>query len=254
MNEGTSLEGRIVTVPEITTPTQQEMFAILGRYFDGYEWSNFQTDLAEKDGVLLLERSGAVKGFTTFKFLSAEIQGRQVRGVFSGDTIVEQECWGQQALSTTWSKYMLDESQRENTPFYWFLISSGYKTYRFLPVFFNEFFPRHDRTTPTFEQAVIDTFATMRFGDMYDPARGTIRFRHSQERLKPGVAEVTETKGANPHVRFFVEKNPYHAEGEELPCLAEVSPTNYKTSALRRFGIEYEQRSRERGQSAPSGL
>jgi hypothetical protein len=26
----------------------------------------------------------------------------------------------------------------------------------------------------------------------------------------------------NPHVRFFVERNPGHADGEELACLAEI--------------------------------
>lgn len=234
-----TLEGRITRTSELNRQVRDEMFTILERYFDGYERENFESDLDEKDGVLLLE-DDALRGFSTFRFLEADVHGQHVRGVFSGDTIVEEAYRGQQSLSNTWSTYMLEESRRSPVPFYWFLISSGYKTYRFLPVFLNEFFPRYDRETPPFEQAVLEAFATMRFANTYDPRRGTIRFEHSQERLKPGVADITDARISNPHIRFFLERNPGHGRGDELACIAKISTENFKPSVLRRIGIRYE--------------
>ena len=72
---------------------------------------------------------------------------------------------------------------------YWFLICSGYRTYRFLPVFFREFFPTHRRPTPAGARRVLDTLATRKFPTTYDATAGVIRPRPAA-RLRPGVAEV----------------------------------------------------------------
>jgi hypothetical protein len=64
--------------------------------------------------------------------------------------------------------------------------------------------------------------AAERFGAEYDAAAGVIRYTTPHERVREGVAPVDAAVLANPHVRFFVERNPGHAEGEELACLAEV--------------------------------
>ena len=45
---------------------------------------------------------------------------------------------------------------RPRAEFYWFLISKGYKTYRFLPLFFREFYPRHDAPTPAWAKEILD--------------------------------------------------------------------------------------------------
>ena len=57
-------------------------------------------------------------------------------------------------------------------PLYWYLISKGYRTYRFLPVFFREFYPRHDVATPPVEAAVLYALGRRKFGDSYDGANG----------------------------------------------------------------------------------
>jgi hypothetical protein len=51
--------------------------------------------------------------------------------------------------------------------------------------------------------------------------------------LKPELAVIPERRRANPHVRFFLQKNPGFAAGHELVCLAEISPQNLKRFAAR---------------------
>jgi len=237
------LEGRVVDAKTISNRDMEQMFGLLDKHFDGYTTGNFQKDLAEKDSVLILrDPSGAIRGFTTMLFMRTSIDEEPIRGVFSGDTIVDKEYWGHPTLMNVWSRHMIDASRKEDTRFYWFLICSGYRTYRFLPTLFKEFYPRHDKATPSFEQRVIDNLASMKFGKMYDPETGLIRFLDSQERLKPELSHIPEEKLSNPHIRYFADQNPESDKGVELACIAEISIENYRPSILRRFFNETEQR------------
>jgi hypothetical protein len=115
---------------------------------------------------------------------------------------------------------------------YWFLICSGYRTYRFLPVFFREFFPTHRRPTPPGARRVLDTLSTRKFPTTYDATAGVIRPRPAA-RLRPGVAEVGPEQLRNADVAFFVGANPGHAAGDELACLAELRPDNLTRAGRR---------------------
>ena len=55
---------------------------------------------------------------------------------------------------------------------YWFLIAKGYRTYRFLPVFFREFYPRYECATPAWAKSLLDALGRTMFGQAYDPRRG----------------------------------------------------------------------------------
>ena len=56
---------------------------------------------------------------------------------------------GSLALPVAWGRLMLSlEEVGAGQHLYWLLTSKGYKTYRFLPVFFNEFYPCFSSPTP----------------------------------------------------------------------------------------------------------
>jgi hypothetical protein len=58
---------------------------------------------------------------------------------------------------------------------FWFLISKGYKTYRYLPLFFREYYPRHTAPTPPWAQSIIDVLGRQKYPRAYDPSAGIIR-------------------------------------------------------------------------------
>jgi len=113
---------------------------------------------------------------------------------------------------------------------YWFLICSGYKTYRFLPVFFQEFYPSYRSPMPVFEQCVLGTFGRLKFGAQYRD--GIIRFDHPTP-LRPGIAEISKGRLGNPDVAFYVQSNPGHAQGDELACLCPLELTNLTRAGRR---------------------
>jgi len=154
-------------------------------------------------------------------------ENRPTRILFSGDTIIAKDHWGSLALPVAWGRLMLSLTC-PHIELYWLLTSKGYKTYRFLPVFFHEFYPCYSKPTPAFEKALLERVAGQRFGTRFDPASGVLRAEPGAQRLREGVAELDDRRLRDPHVAFFQRQNPGHAHGDELVCLARFHPDNLR--------------------------
>jgi len=213
------------------------MYALMERYYSNVSRAVFDRDLSEKEWcILLTDASGRVKGFSTVMLVRAVLEGRPVTAVYSGDTIIDREHWGESILSRLWSRHAFELAARvPEDPVYWFLLSSGYKTYRFLSTFFEEFYPRHDRETPREAQRVMEALAMARFPDRFDPEAGVVRPEDASP-LRPGVAEVSERPRSAPHVAFFVSASPGHARADELVCLTELAVENLTPAGRRMLG------------------
>ena len=211
------------------------MFALFARHYDCVCLEKFRSDLEEKDCVLMLHNeNGAICGFSTQMILRTTVQARKVRAVFSGDTIVDRAYWGEQELGRGWCRYVSAiYAEEPDVPLYWFLISKGYRTYLYLPLFFDQFYPNYQSATPAFEHSVLNTLAQGKFPMDFDPDRGVVAFSQSQGQLKPHLAEIPARRLRNPHVQFFLQRNPGYRRGDELVCLAEISPFNMKLFAGR---------------------
>jgi hypothetical protein len=233
------LTGSVVPIEMVTLNDRREMYALLRTYFSGTTRGRFESDLREKESAILLRdtTSGRIQGFSTFMRIEMIIDDTNVVAFFSGDTIVDREFWGETMLSHIWGETIVTEAERirahqPSTRVYWFLICSGYKTWRFLPVFFREFYPHPDQPTPSRFRRLIDTLGATRFGDEYIPEAGVVRFRHATP-LRRGVADVTGERMRDRRIAFFARMNPGHAEGDELACLAELSRKNLTRAGLR---------------------
>jgi hypothetical protein len=235
------LQGRLVPVADVSPAQRDAMFALMDRHYENMRRPAFDADLEEKKWVILLldPATAEVCGFSTQVVLHAETEGRPIQALFSGDTIVDRDRWGDPALAHVWGRLalsLIDASQ--GAELYWFLISKGYKTYRFLPLFFREFYPRHDVPTPEWAQRVLDALSRRKFRADYDASAGLVRAFPGKDRLRPHVAEVTPDRLRDPHVAFFVRRNPGHARGDELCCVAPLTRANFTAAAYRVIGPE----------------
>ena len=218
----------------ISASCRKQMFELMIRYFDNVDMDTFGKDLVEKEWVIVLRdaASGRIKGFSTQMLLENTIDEIPVRAIYSGDTIIEREFWGETELVKVWFDLVFSIKRRcEEIKLYWLLVVMGYKTYRFMPVFFRDFFPRHNKPTPGYEQRVLDTFSRQKFPAEYEASTGLVLHSDDRERLKPGVAEITENRLRNPHVRFFAKRNPSYTTGDGLVCLTEISRENLTRAA-----------------------
>lgn len=231
-----SLHAAITPVQAIDTPDQRTMFRLYAHYYAGSSEALFRSDLLDKDYALLLrDQSGVVRGFSTIAIIDDQ-QTPALRALFSGDTIIDRALWGQQNLAFNWIRFAGRlKSQRPATPLYWFLIVKGHRTYRYLSAFSLEYYPHHAHPTPTPIADLMARLAGARFGEYYDAANGIVRFPSSRGHLRPQWAQVTKKEREKPEVRYFLERNPNYARGDELVCLTELVSYNLKPLARRLF-------------------
>lgn len=221
------MTGRLVAREELTTGEQDSLFALLSAHFLGVTRERFAADLAEKNWILLLEADGRLRGFSTLRiYETAGPGGEPLTVVYSGDTIVEQGAWATAALPKSWIAAI--RALRERHPrgrLLWLLLTSGFRTYRFLPVFWRDFWPRPGAETPQEVHALIDHLARERFGPFFDAAAGVVRFPQPQV-LREGLDAIPQGRLADPHVALFLKRNPGWAQGDELVCLTELAESN----------------------------
>lgn len=219
------LYANIVRIADLGTDVREAMWVLFDRIYTDVDRMRFDQDLDEKQHVILMFDQGdhSLQGFSTLREYERTIDGREVIVVYSGDTVIAPGYWGQRALHSAFVRYItLCKARHPFTPVYWFLISKGYKTYLLLSRNFPEYWPRRDMPTPEWQSTVLTSLATEKFGAAFVPERGIVRFERPMGRLREDVAPIDPEMLGDPDVRFFMEKNPGHAAGDELCCLGRV--------------------------------
>lgn len=220
---------------DLTGADIQAMFSVFCENFDGATLEIFERDLQSKNWVILLRDVATLtlQGFSTLSLYETRYNGKPISVVYSGDTIIRPAYWGTPELPTAWIKTVLEKSANMPQPLYWLLISSGYKTYRFLTVFYKNFYPSYREPTPPETQAILQQLASERFGTDYLPKEGIVRFAQGATPLREGVAEVTDERLRDPHVAFYIRANPGHVNGDELVCITRIHPDNFTPAGKR---------------------
>lgn len=230
---------RAVKVVTLDATQREAMYALYARYYEAASRERFLADLADKRYVVLLhDHAATLQGFSTLAAYQREFDGRTVGVLFSGDTVVDAQHWGQQALAFAWLRLAGRLKARSpEQPLYWLLISKGHRTYRFLSAFAREFWPAFDRPTPPRIQALMNVLAGERFGDDFDATAGLIRFAESRGHLREPFATVSAAHRRLPEVAFFLQRNPGYARGDELVCLCELAADKLRPLGRRIFSI-----------------
>lgn len=235
------LHASIVRESELDADSRDAMWALFSTYYADVSREHFERDLRDKDHVIVLRCNGdrSLQGFSTITTFDRNVQGTRVVGIFSGDTIVAKEFWRQTALQRAFLSYVMRVKLRNpHRPVYWFLISKGFRTYLLMAKNFPEYWPRYDRPTPPWQAEVIDQFAKLRYPDAWKPELGILRFDKPAGRLRQELAPIDDEARKVPEVSFFEERNPRHADGEELCCIGRIDGrlwASYMAKLARKF-------------------
>jgi hypothetical protein len=213
---------------------RDKMFLLLNKHFSGVVREVFDSDLDEKNWVVLVENEeGQLVGFSTIFQYESEYDGETINVIYSGDTIMDRSAWHSLCLPRVWIETVREIYRSgQGRRLVWLLITSGYRTYRFLPVFCKQYYPRYDQDTPPDVSEIMNHLARERFGDKYDQDLGIVRFEHPH-RLIDELAVVPEGRLSDPHVACFNQLNPGHARGDELVCFAEINDDNLSAAGRR---------------------
>jgi hypothetical protein len=225
--------GDLVPRSALRDPDVEAMFELFRAHFDNVDEHDFRADLADKQWVVRIRSGRSLLGFTSLKYFSLLHGGAQLKVLYSGDTIVAPEARCSTVFARSWIGAVRQlGSYYDAREFYWLLLVSGFRTYRFLPVFWREFFPVFDRGTPAVEQRRMDAAARQLFAERYLADRGIVRFERPQ-RLRSDQRGIASNRLRDPHVACFAARNPGFRHGDELVCWTRLADANLTAAGQR---------------------
>lgn len=230
------ISSRTLPVRLVCKEERERMYRLMEADYLGMERCTFEKDLQEKDDVMILQEAETTQivGFSTLMVIDLPVQGMMVRAVFSGDSIVQSEFRHTLGLGVELGRYLRMVAGRHPSDLVvWLLTSKGCRTYGTLRLLFRDFYPRWDAATPPLYASIMDAFGAHKYPAEYDPADHLIRHTGCSQRLRPGVADVTDRRLRDPHVQYFVQANPGHMNGDDLVCVADARDDNWSPSFRR---------------------
>ncbi len=250
-----ALRAQIQTLDHLAPGIEDGMFAIYNRYYEATSRQRFLADLNCKTHVVLLfDEQNRIRGFSTIaRYFHTMVSPLNipatVQVLFSGDTIIEHDYWGQQTLPIAWIEQAgRFKAQHPDLPLYWLLIVKGYRTYRYLSVFTKKYYPAAPELTsecarddtgkdyPSINlQSLSHGLASEKFNKAYNKDTGCIVFPESHGHLAEGWADIPERVKSRPEVAYFLARNPGFHLGHELVCLTELCADNLTRRARTAF-------------------
>jgi hypothetical protein len=230
------LTATVVHIQELSGEQRRRMLSLMQIYYRNVYPDQFEKDLRRKDRVVLLWNGQDLRGFSTLVFFEQQVAGCTVKVAFSGDTIIDAPDRNSLALPKAWCSVMAEEMHSDpDMAHYWLLTSKGYKTYRYLPVFFLDFFPRPGRSLSRTEEEILRKSLRHLNIQNVDERYWMIRSSNGSQQLRPGVADISEIRRRKPEIAYFEEVNPGHKLGDELICLARFAEDNMEPRLWKRM-------------------
>jgi len=206
-----------------------QMYALFEANYAFSPLSTFISDLEKKDGVFVVREKATQKivGFSTLGIFRFKLGGKNAKGLFSGDTILERTYWGTRSLSQAIALKMFWEACKTPfTPQYWTLLTKGYKTYLLVANNFKEYYPQRGHHSPEME-AMVKEYCEALFPGKLNHDTMVLDFGPNANCRKEGVAGITDDMRSHPDIAYFEQRNPTWQRGTELPCLARADLTSF---------------------------
>ena len=243
-----------VCSPQALSEADREcMLSLMNLYYQNVKATKFFQDLMDKDFVICLRGTleaqpvdthnaqlGTVLGFSTQKLFVHHFNGKPYRILFSGDTVVSREHWNSPLLARAWGRLVMRLISESPMPLYWLLLTKGYRTYRFLPLFFHHYAPSSQGPDNAELDDMRHALTRHLFGLAYNPDTFTVRGKAIENYfLRSGVADIDQARLCDRNVRRFLHLNPSYDEGDELSCIAPLTVDNFTGAARRVIGASY---------------
>jgi hypothetical protein len=231
---------RVIDVPDVSPALRSSMLSLLRTCYANVTAEQFHRDLSEKEWVVVGREPDAsgVWFFTTLRRIRFEIDGHAAVAFYSGDTASRPDTRGGPTSAGTrlvLRKMFREMAAEPDSEYYWYMISSTYKSYRILSLLFRDFAPGPARQLSDRERDSLTRLAALK-GFTYDGTRSVVRFSNpSVPLLDASVERALERR--DPMAEYFDAANPLAREGERLASLTRLSVDNL-TPLGQRFAFD----------------
>ncbi|XDD48610.1 hypothetical protein AB3N60_19120 (plasmid) [Leptospira sp. WS39.C2] len=226
------LECRIIPPVDLKNNHVQQMFDLMEKNYIGISYDSFLRDLHQKDTLFLFHASSKIFGFTGLKLYPFKFENKDIVIAYSGDTVLDEKYRGTLSIPVYWGIYMLKLSEKYPN-LYWLLTSKGFRTYRYLSVFFKDFIPSPNQNNPYLIR-LRNQITKEIFPNGYDSSLGILnRGENSQSIRNIEADQIAIEVSKDPYIQYFGKTNPNFDKGHELVCLAHFHSTNINQYILR---------------------
>jgi hypothetical protein len=219
---------------EMTPHAWDEVWGLTQSFYDT-ERDYAEGKLKQHQRTALFRSAGdrALIGMASLDVYPVAFEGRKLAVIYTSHVLIQQRYRGQNLIQRLGFRTFLGARARwPLRAIYWFFDTFSYKSYLLLPRNFQQFWPRYDRATPAWEQALMNQLAGQTYGAAWRPESGVVE-RSGRKRLRPEVAPLDEKVARAPDLEFFRRVNPGHAEGDMLVCLCPLSAANWLSIGVR---------------------
>lgn len=89
------LKARTAYINDLSSEFKESMFKLFQKYYENVNEEKFHKDLNAKEKSIILEdREGHLRGFSTITEIQVQVESKTIYGVFSGDTVIDNNFWG----------------------------------------------------------------------------------------------------------------------------------------------------------------
>lgn len=89
-----------------------------------------------------------------------------------------------------------------------------------------------DRLGSLLEESMLNQLAANEYGTLFDVGTVIVRFAQPQT-LRSQHDQMPAGRSIDPDIAFFAKRNPGHAAGDELVCIADLNPANLSAAGWR---------------------
>jgi hypothetical protein len=226
----------VVAVSDLAESDRKGMLEVLSTCYGNVSRAQFERDLRDKEWVVIGRDStpGDVWLFSTLRRLFCTIDGKPVVAFYSGDSASRPETHGgatSAGMRLLVRKMYGEMLRRPEAKFYWFMISSTYKSYRLLSMVFKTYSPAPDRPLTDNERDLIERLSALK-GLEYDRSSGIVRLENPSLPLIPDGGDHSGTRDAI--AEYFARANPGASTGDRLASITPLTLENL-TSLGRRL-------------------
>lgn len=234
------LTAELKRVQDLTDEEILSCYELMRDNYNGLPKEAYINELKESYFFTLLffDVHNNIQGFTEFGIDMTDPTGQNYGCIYSGNTILNPEFWGSQTFMIKSAEVIgRIAGAYPEKKWVWLLLSSGHRTYMFLPLFSQRFFPaRQPERNADDLKGLLDVYAEKIFGEFWLPELGIVRFEKGSHyepyKMKPEIAQATWDKKFKPDIAFYIEKNPEFHNGDQLVCITEVHESNAKKRVL----------------------
>ena len=217
---------QVLPVGELTPAIWDEVWQLTCRFYaTDRPWVEAKLRGSQRLALFRDSASGALVGMAAIEVDALDFQGQRLLVIFTWHAIIDERYRGQNLAQRagvhTYLRSCLRHPLRRK---FWAYDTFSYKSYWLLPRNLREFWPRHDRTTPAWEAALMEHYGRRKYGEAW---RGGVIERSPHKRLLPQTAAFGPELLKVPDLAYFARTNPGHAEGDMLFCLVPLSFANW---------------------------